>query len=242
MAKQVFLKKSNETRRGFTLIEVIVSTALMAVAMTIVSVTFLSSFVGQRKAIAFEHANSNARLIMDQMTREIRASRICGNTGGVRGCKDPANNTPPNDLSFRLDIIRNIDRTPISYCIFEDPPGAGIYASLGRRINNDDFLLNPCDLTDPNVQTLNSHEVAVLATTTPAGIQRLSGFITKGVGQIPPTDPGDPCYNGPTPEIDICQPRTTLLLYIQSLTQKTASEETEVRLQTTLSQRFVDIP
>ena len=238
-----FKLKIQRKARGFTLIEVIVSASLMADAMTTIAVTFLSSFVGQRKVISFEQTNSNARIIMDQLSREIRASRICGNTGSVRDCKDPANNTPINDVSFRLDIVRNVDRVPISYCIFEYPPGAGIFAAMGRRINNDGFLLDPCDPTDPNVQILNSPEVAVIATTTPFGFRQKSGFITRGVGQNPNLlTPGDPCENSGTPEIDICQPRTTILLFIQSLTHKDDREKVEVQTQTTISQRFVDIP
>ena len=126
---------------------------------------------------------------MDTMSREIRASQICGDTslpGADGSCTNPANDTPPNDLSYRLDLLRNTDTTPISYCIFPYPPGFGTLAALGRRVNTQNFTQDPCDPTDPAVQIMNSPEVAVLASTTAANIHRLSGFITEGIGQSPP--------------------------------------------------------
>lgn len=228
---------------GFTLIEVVVAASLMAVALTMIATIFLSAFVGQRKVIAYEQTNSNGRILMDQLSREIRASQICGDTsrpGADGSCTNPANNTPPNDLSYRLDLIRNTDVIPVSYCIFPYPPGAGIFAALGRRTNTTNFSEDPCNPLDPAVQIVNSPEVAILATTTNTNAHRLSGFITEGIGQNPPSS--GPCRNTGSPLLDICQPRTTLLLRVQSLTQKEAKEKVDAQLQTTISQRLIDIP
>lgn len=229
--------------KGFTLIEVVVSVTLMAVALSMIGVIFLSSFVAQRKMIAFEQTMSNARVLLDTLSREIRTSKICGNTGGVRTCEDVSNNTLPGDISTRLDIIRNSDGRAISYCIFENPPGAGTFAALGRAENDELFSVNPCGTgaSFPGVEILHSPEVAVLATTTPSGAHKLSGFITEGVGQTPYLT-GD-CVNlTGTPKLDTCQPRVTVMLHMQSLTQKSTKEKVEAQFQTTISQRMIDIP
>ena len=226
--------------RGFTLIEVVVGSALMAIAMTIIAVIFLDSFVGQRKIIAFEQASSNARVLMDTLSREIRVSTICGDTGGVRPCGHIGNNTPaasPLILSTSLDIIKDIGGgTPvyISYCF---RPIAAIpfdYAELRRIVNDENFTKNACDETDPASKVLNSPEVVLLIAD--------SGFITRGIGQSPPGAGQDCQPSSALPAYDICQSRTTIMLHVQSITQRQGKERVDVQAQTTISQRLVDIP
>ncbi|MDO8557932.1 MAG: type II secretion system protein [bacterium] len=217
------------SQKGFTMIETLVGATLMIVVLTLISVVFLDSIVSQRKVIAFEQASSNARIIMDTLSREIRASTICGNTGGVRFCTDNGNNSPADTYSKELDIIRSSDNKPISYCIKEYPVAIPFpFANLHRLVNDIDFTQDPCDDTNPNVQILNGQEVALLTDD--------SGFLIRGVGQ-PPL--GSAC---PGTAFDLCQPRATIVLHVQSITQKDFKERQDVRVQTTISQRYIDVP
>lgn len=241
-----FRRNSRRASGGFTLVEMVVAISLMSAAMVFVSVIFLNSFIGQRKIIASEQANSNARILMDTLSREIRVSTICGNTGGVRACKDPNNNTPTppsTDLEpdQRLDIIRASDGVRISYCaigrVTPPPPPYDELPhlfTLKRLVNDQWFSFDPCRYDELNSVPLNSNQVAILRDD--PDNRGISGFITKGVGQW---DAGGGCSGD---IYDRCQPRVTIVLYVQSLTQKEVKERSEVKAQTTLTQRLIDIP
>lgn len=222
-----------KTDAGFTMIEVLVASALMAIAMSLTAVIFLGSFTGQRKVIAAEQAYQNARILIDTLSREIRTSTICGDTGGIRECADPANNTPTIPASSRsriLDIIRNLDGVHVSYCfkdIIPTPPDPNYYEIWRLVQAGGGFGGNPC--TDPASQLLQSPEVVLLIIG--------SGFITRGVGQT--GGAGSLC---PGVVYDLCQPRVTIMLKAQSITQKVGQEKSEVSVQTTISQRLFDVP
>src|SRR3989338_7999796 len=163
------------TRReiGFTVIEMIVSAALLVVAMTLVVAIFLNSITGQRKIISFEQVSSNARFLMDAVSREIRTATICGDTAGIRPCTHSSNNTPPVQAGvtlpdIRLDIIKSEAgaNTPVSYCVWRTSPLDDKQLELRRLVNDADFTLNPCqDIPPAGTQTLNSPEVALLGYT-----------------------------------------------------------------------------
>lgn len=232
-------------QKGFTVIEMIVAASLLVTTMTLVVAIFLNSITGQRKIISFEQASSNARFLMDIVSREIRVSTICGDTAGVRPCAHANNNTPSIQpgitlADIRLDIIKNeaAGNTPITYCLWRSSPLDDQQLELRRLVNDSDFTLNPCqDIPPAGTQVLNSPEVALLGFT---GGFMTSGFVTQGVGQSPP---GSGACRPATasPQLDICQPRTTIILWVQSVTQKNAVERSDVRIQTTLSQRLIDV-
>jgi prepilin-type N-terminal cleavage/methylation domain-containing protein len=238
-------KKQNNRQRGFTLIELLVSIFVLSVALSLISAIFLSSFVAQRKVITIENTNSNARALMETLSREVRASRICGNTRRQFSngyCLNPFNNTGPNELDNRLDIIRNSDNKWISYCVMEYPAGSTRYTVTRVEQTAGSFALDPCNSGTAGLNYLTSSGVQVIRQVGMTGLGRRSGFMTLGVGLATPAAAGYCRDSNGMPVIDVCQPRTTIVLEVESLTQRNNSELTNIKEQTTISQRLIDVP
>ena len=90
------------TRRGFTLLEILVAVSLFTVAIFIIIVTLFSISNAQKKALAIQNVQDNMRFAFEAMTKEIRTGKIfhCG-TGTP--LTNPANCQFPNpgaSLSF----------------------------------------------------------------------------------------------------------------------------------------------
>lgn len=215
--------------RGVTLLEFVVAGSIFIVLVTFVLVIFLSSLGGQRKVTSVQNVSDNTRFLLNSVAKEVRVATICGRGAapGTDACQDWANNSLPGSLSKRLDIVRK-NVTPfayVSYCVDT------VNLTLKRLVNTATFSRNPC--TDPAGRALNSADVAVEAD---------SGFVIGGLGQTPP--PSGPCRPEGVagPRLDLCQPRVTILLHVFSRLARSANEEAEAMVQTTLSQRVLDLP
>lgn len=74
------------SRRGFTLIELIVAIALFSIAIAIAAGGFTNALRTQRQVAALISAQSNASLVLEQVAREVRT--------GYLFCHDPNVGTP----------------------------------------------------------------------------------------------------------------------------------------------------
>lgn len=63
-------------KKGFTLIEVLVSISLFAIIMVIVSALFVQSLDLQRRAFNIQQAEENASYILEAMIKEIRVAQM----------------------------------------------------------------------------------------------------------------------------------------------------------------------
>ena len=68
-------------RRGFILIELLVAMAIFVVVITIVFDLFSSAIRGQRRVIAMQNTQENARFMLEFMAKEIRMSVVSGSNG-----------------------------------------------------------------------------------------------------------------------------------------------------------------
>lgn len=89
-------------KKGFTLIEVIVSIALFAVILTIALGALLMIIDANRQAKAIKLVVNNLNLAMEGMSRELRVgSEICDTLGGSGlGCN---NSSGANEIYFTTD-------------------------------------------------------------------------------------------------------------------------------------------
>lgn len=68
----IIKNKELEVRKGFTLIELIVSVAIFIILITAVSVTFIRILRTQRALASLFETNNNISIILEQMAREMR--------------------------------------------------------------------------------------------------------------------------------------------------------------------------
>lgn len=72
--KTSFKKKSFRQEQGFTLIEVLVSVALIGVLVTMATTIFINTVRNAKKADIVNEARQNASLVIDQLQRDVRTS------------------------------------------------------------------------------------------------------------------------------------------------------------------------
>lgn len=63
-------------KKGFTLIELIIAIAIFVVVTSLVVSLLMTSLKGQKKVIAIQNVQDNARYLMEFMAKEIRMSDI----------------------------------------------------------------------------------------------------------------------------------------------------------------------
>ena len=65
-------KYSSKNRKGFTIVELLVSIGLFAVIISVAMGGFVRALRTQRQVVALINANSNVSLVVEQLAREIR--------------------------------------------------------------------------------------------------------------------------------------------------------------------------
>ncbi len=66
----------NKNKKGFTLIELLVAMTIFVVVVMIVFGLFSAAIRGQRRVMAMQNIQENARFILEFMAKEIRMSKI----------------------------------------------------------------------------------------------------------------------------------------------------------------------
>jgi prepilin-type N-terminal cleavage/methylation domain-containing protein len=80
--KFIIRKNSNKKkglpagRRGFTMIELLIAIAIFIIVIAIVFSLFLTSLKSQRKTIAIQNVQDNARFLLEFIAKEVRMSTI----------------------------------------------------------------------------------------------------------------------------------------------------------------------
>jgi len=120
----------HNSRQGFTVVELIVAVGLFSVIMSIAAGGLVRAFRTQRQTAAMMAANSNASLVLEQMTRELRTSYSFQMTSSLPCAAN-------EEISFT-----NAKNQNITYC--RQVNGRGI---IIKRIDVGDFR----ELTAENV-------------------------------------------------------------------------------------------
>lgn len=147
-------------KKGFTLIEMLVTVSLFAIIITIAVGSFTNAERTQRQVSSLISAQSNVSLALEQMTREIRT--------GYLFCHDPGS----NDYSSSCDDEYN---TSIPYCTVVsstqgfptwDCPSLNFYDADGNQVNyslDDGALTESINSSTPQSLTGNTVYVKYLA-------------------------------------------------------------------------------
>lgn len=124
------------TRRGFTLVELLTVMAITAILFTIITIPVVQTFNLTRAAQGFSDAQNRARLLIDQISREVGNSAGVRDNSGDRGkiaIYVPGQDGNPERVLLdyaKLDLLMPAQGEPL-----RGPNGA---------------LLNPNSLIDPN--------------------------------------------------------------------------------------------
>lgn len=69
------------TKKGFTLIEIIVAAALFSLISLAITNLFISAIKGQRQITSLQAVQENGRYLMESISKEIRTSQIISSDG-----------------------------------------------------------------------------------------------------------------------------------------------------------------
>src|SRR3989344_2398498 len=76
LSKTCLYFKSSSSRAGFTIVEVLVTSLIFSVMALSVSAIFIQIINIERRGLAVQKIQDNALLVLEEMTRDIRVSRI----------------------------------------------------------------------------------------------------------------------------------------------------------------------
>jgi len=152
--KQLF----NNKNKGVSLLEFIIAMAIFIIVITLVLGLFGSSLKGQRKNIAMQDVQENARYLLSFISKEIRMSEISGITSNA------------------LELIRS-DGEQISYVFNDnegqlertvagDPGASGCISSSDVFITGSFYALGVGDSDDQQVRVTIIMTVEKLGTKT----------------------------------------------------------------------------
>lgn len=75
MMKFLHNKKSNK-KKGFTLLELLIAIAIFIIVISVIVSLFVSALKGQRRAIASQNVQDNARYLLSFIAKEVRMSDL----------------------------------------------------------------------------------------------------------------------------------------------------------------------
>lgn len=109
------------SRRGFTIVELLVAIGLFAVIVSIAMGGFVRALRIQRQIVALITANSNASLVIEQMSREMRTA--------FNFCETPCSTPPASSDSVNFT---NSKGERVVYAFGTAPEG---YGTITRQVN-----------------------------------------------------------------------------------------------------------
>jgi len=121
-------------KKGFTLIEMLVTVGLFAIIITIAVGGFVNAERTQRQVSSLISAQSNVSLALEQMSREIRTGYLFCHDPGVSTyssrCNDDAQNLPTSTLPFCTVASSSDPGSPVWTC-----PSLDFRDAEGNEIN-----------------------------------------------------------------------------------------------------------
>ncbi|NCN53124.1 type II secretion system protein [Candidatus Wolfebacteria bacterium] len=136
--------KKIKNNRGFTMVEMIVGMSLFTIIVSIATGSFINSMRTQRISVSLIAAQSNASLMMEQITREIRTGKNFSLVNGELGFK----NAKGENVVYRA-------REGAVEKIVDDNPG--VITAENINVERLEFILignNPGDGRPPQI-TIN---------------------------------------------------------------------------------------
>ncbi|MBI2023791.1 type II secretion system protein [Candidatus Giovannonibacteria bacterium] len=90
-------------RRGFTLLEILISLGVFSIAVFIILTVLFSVSDAQKKTIAVQNAQDNLRYAFEAMTKEIRTGKVfhCGTGGSLTSPQNCAYPNGESSFTFR---------------------------------------------------------------------------------------------------------------------------------------------
>jgi len=94
---------SNNKKRGFTLVEILVAISIFSIVVAIATGGFISSLRTERQVSSLLSSQSNASLVLEQMAREIRTGSLFCHDDGASDinydCNLPSGSAPGNGVT-----------------------------------------------------------------------------------------------------------------------------------------------
>jgi len=197
--------KSEKNNKGLTLIEILVTVALLSILFSIVSGLFFSALKAQRKSLTLQNTLSQTSFIMEYISRQLRMSQ---KEDSDLFCLSQ------DRLNYETSSSRNIQGTNysglgIKFITYHDPKQCWEFF-LDENDNPPSLKISK-DGADPSRLTSENVEVEDFAI----------NFIEEVGGQ----------------EV---QDRVTFSIKLKGLDEKIEAQSS-VRIQTTVSQRYLDV-
>ncbi len=171
-------------KKGFTLIEMMVSVAIFAVVMTIALGALLAMSESDRKAQTIKSITNNLSFALDSMSRSIR-------TGDVYHCGDTIPLTTARDCSAVPDTYftsYNADGKRVVYCLGSAEPPLPSCTSSGTAIlvSVAGAPLSPITSPEVKISALSFYVTGADSAIQPKVTILISGFVTVSGTQTSP--------------------------------------------------------
>ena len=148
------IKKHKKENKGFTMIEMIVATAVFAVVMTISMAAFVNIIDMQRKTASFRNLNDNLSTTLEIMMRDIRSGfGYRTNTyGGVTSCPIAIPKGASVYICFdKEDPNNSLNNITIIYYKKTNSVNGVNVDVINRKDNNSDLQVTSNDVSIDNL-------------------------------------------------------------------------------------------
>lgn len=126
--RSILLRAIFGSRRGFTLVELLVAVGLFMITVSIATGGFVQALRTQRQVAALIAANNNVSMVIEQITREVRTgSNFCRTDDNTPTCHNVSGNLANGPNTSDLVFI-NANGVPVSYSL--------VNGSIARVENN----------------------------------------------------------------------------------------------------------
>jgi general secretion pathway protein J len=163
------------TRRGFTLLEIVVSLAILAVIATITFVTMANAMRAREVLEEEDVVNRSARVALSTIRRELSLAYLSTNISAVNTYRTVfvAKDNNPDLLIFtplshtrRYRDAREGDQTEVTYWLEDDPVHSGASVLLHREAPRIDQEPDKGGLIEPLAYNVHSFDLRYIDPTT----------------------------------------------------------------------------
>ena len=145
------IKKTFKNKKGYSLLEMVVSVALFAVVFLMITSIYLSLIESQRSVISNQNIQESTKFIFEVMSKEIRTAvksdNSCGTYFGYPADNSPANKIFNTSLGAEILYFKNKRQECVAYFIEND---AGV-SRLKINRDNLEMFVTPNDINIENL-------------------------------------------------------------------------------------------